>query len=389
MVKTPAFMICILSVGVIISIIRGASAADQANTYFLADVQANAIDVFSGLSTQIKTVLTNSSSSSYYSPVNSTTFSSIDSIIQDFQDGYNTYVNDYQTYVTNVIRIGMNCLGAIPFVFFVLMPIYASKDNCRRIWPWCTTCIYFVFAVVFSLLGVVFLVLAVGFQTSNGEVQRQYSREPGVFQWYAKPYCQDQDAFSGMVDGFGTSEQQYAADFCLALTQNCSAGSTYNAGTPEINFVCNGLTAANYATVCTSYATAATVVGAMVVKTGSPACTTCTFSSCSTQCATARQRSSASSTMSLFAASLGFNRAATIATPLLDCNYILDLGANAVRRGCPQLRDSSYMVGFGCFGAGLLFAIGIIVLFRGQKVFYKLRSPDENNDPAEMEANKV
>ncbi|CUG07335.1 membrane-associated protein, putative [Bodo saltans] len=391
MVKTPAFIICIASVGVIISIIRGASAADQGNSYLVADVQEKAIDVISGLSDQIKTVLTNTSSnpSSYYSPVNDSTFSSVDNIIEKFQDGYNTYVNDYQTYVTNAIRIGMNCLGAVPFVFFILLPIYASKDDCRRIWPWCTTCIYFVFAVVFSLLGVVFLFLAVAFQTSNGEIQRQYAREPGVFQWYVKPYCQDQSAFSDMITGFNTAEQQYASSFCQALTQNCSSGAAYDSTTPDINFVCDGLTSTNYASVCTSFATATSVLGAMVVKTGSPACTSCTFSTCSTQCATDSERSSATTTMYLFAATAGFNRAGSIASPLNDCNYLLDIGANAVSRGCPQLRDSSYLVGFGCFAAGILFSAGIVVLFRGQKVFYKLRSSDDNNDPAEMEPNKV
>lgn len=373
-VKTPAFIVCILSVGVIIAIIRGASEADKANSYLLEDVKKSTISTLSGLSDQVKTALTNTTSGTYYSPVDSSTFKSVDDIIQKFQDGYNKYVDDYETYVTNAIRIGMNCLGAVPFAFFLLLPIYASRDNCRRIWPWCTTCIYFVFAIVFSLLGVVFLVLAVGFQTSNGEINRQYAREPGVFQWYAKPYCQAEDAFSSMIEGFATAEQQYAADFCQALTQNCSSGTTYNSGTPEINFVCDGLTSSNYASVCTSYSTAAAVLGGMVVKTGSPACTSCTFSTCSTDCATSEQQSSATTTMYLFAATLGFNSAGSIASPLKDCDYILDLGADSVKRGCPALRDSSYLVGFGCFGAAVLFSVGIVVLFKGQKVFYKKRS---------------
>lgn len=376
-VKCPAFVLCILSLGVIITIVRGASEAESANAYLLEDVQKNTIDTFDAISDQLRVLLSNYSMSppAYYAPVTSDTFDSISSMTGYFQDGYDTHVNDYQKYVTNAIRIGMNCLGVIPFVFFILLPIYASKNKCRRFWPCCTTCVYFFFAIVFSLLGVLFLLLAVAFDTSSGEVSRQFARKPGVFQWYVKPYCVQQAFFDSMVDGFATSEVDYASSFCEALTKNCSSSTTYDSNNPDDNFVCT-VTSVNFASVCTSYTAALSVLNNMVAKTGSPACTSCSFASCSSSCSTATQRQTAKESMYLYVASRAFYQAQEAASDLLDCDYLLDLGALSVNRGCPALRMSFFLIGFGCFFAGLLFSIGIIILFRGQKVFYKLLDPN-------------
>jgi ABC-type sugar transport system permease subunit len=404
-VKCPAFFLCILSVGVIVVIVRGASEADKANSYLLEDIQGISIDTFKKLNIQVQTALTNTSNTSttvaYYAPATASTFQPMTDMVRYYQDGYNNYVSNYESIVTNVIRIGMNCLGAIPFVFFILLPIYASKNNCRHFWPSCTTCIYFLFAIVFSLLGVIFLAMAVGFATGCGEVERQTLREPGIFQWYVKPYCESQQFFNSMVAGFDTSEASYASKFCEALTANCSSTTTYNSASPNDNFYCT-VTSANYNTVCTNFASAKAVVDQMKVKTGSPACTSCMFSACETTCNTVAQRGTAKRTMYLYAATRGYSSAANITLPLKGCNYLLDIGADTVTRGCPALRDASWMIGFGCFFAGLLFSVGIIVLFRGQKVFYKLLEQDKmvgggivadsSDDEREMEhqpANRV
>ncbi|KAH9597280.1 hypothetical protein LSM04_007998 [Trypanosoma melophagium] len=72
-----------------------------------------------------------------------------------------------------------------------LMILLACCRCCVPCLPLSLSCVYWIFGVVYSLLGVVVILVAYLASVGCGEVQLQYQRQPGVFQWYLVPFCNE------------------------------------------------------------------------------------------------------------------------------------------------------------------------------------------------------
>jgi hypothetical protein len=250
---------------------------------------------------------------------------------------------------------------------------------------------YFFLGMAFAALGAVFLVLAVGLATGCGEVQRQLDRLPGVAQWYAIPYCENLSHFDNLYTTLTSEEEGDAKNVCFNLLSYCSTTSTYSNSDPNMYFYCP-FTSSNYATVCANYAAAKVVIQQVVAKTTSPVCggTACSYTSCGSDCTVSAVKTSAVTNLKLLTDSSKLASAAAIVAPFTDCNVIGNMAASSVSGACPYLRDGMWKIGFACFFSSILFAIGIIVLFRGQKVFFKptsTRAPlDDDSNPSHAPA---
>lgn len=379
-VKVPAFLFCILSVGVIIVVIRGASESEKAASALRTDLETMTVDPLSVQLQKLTVFIENAG-------VSVSELQPVSAVVTKFKDYLRMYDDDYESYITNGIRIGMNVLGVMPFVFTLLMPCYASFDRCRQFWPWCTSCIYFFWGVVFSALGGLFLFMAVILSTGCGEIKRQDLRMPGIMQWYVKPFCENLNQFGPMVDTFTSFETQRAQSFCSTVGTYCNNGVALAVNDA---FDCTAAFDADPASFCVTYAASVTATASIALKSSSTWCAAGTkyLEVTSTTCPNMPSADLDAITTSITQQSQAQNlrRAVNETTKstqdLTDCNYLLDLGCGAVRRGCPYLRNAGWMIGFGCFFASVLFTGGIFVMFRGQKVFYKSKSaanaPDDD-----------
>ncbi|RNC52009.1 hypothetical protein TcCL_ESM10817, partial [Trypanosoma cruzi] len=89
----------------------------------------------------------------------------------------------------------------------------------------CTTylfsCVYWLFGVVFALLAVVVTVLAYLSWAACGEVELQQRRQPGVFQWYLVPYCEQTFDFADINREADDAERRFSKEACKNLLKSC------------------------------------------------------------------------------------------------------------------------------------------------------------------------
>lgn len=373
-VKVPSFLVCIAAVGVLITIVRGASECQTAASLIREGVESKLIDTLASISTLAKTAVTQSSGG-YVSPVTDATFEPIDSVVSTLKGNLKTYDNDYSTYITDTIRIGMNILGVVPFVCLLLLPLYASRDRCLRFWPSASSVFYFLLGMVFAALGLIFLFSAVALATGCGELERQTQRSPGIFQWYVKPWCTAQHQFDSLDTSLSSAADQYAVDFCTAASSYCDSSTTYISGS-SVRYVCS-FTSASASTLCATYDLATSQLNQMSVKSGASTCSgsDCSFSVCASSCTDSTFRANVASAYEKYTNSQKISSSHTIISPVLDCNYLADLGVSTVFGACPSLRNGFWMLGFGSWVGSLLFIVGIVLMMRGQKVFYKQKAP--------------
>ncbi|PBJ75535.1 hypothetical protein BCY84_11116 [Trypanosoma cruzi cruzi] len=119
------------------------------------------------------------------------------------------------------IPIVSYCVGGVGVVLMLLVVLLAC---CRCGIP-CTTyllsCVYWLFGVVFALLAVVVTVLAYLSWAACGEVELQQQRQPGVFQWYLVPYCEQKFDFADINREADDAERQFSKDACKNLLKSC------------------------------------------------------------------------------------------------------------------------------------------------------------------------
>jgi hypothetical protein len=246
--------------------------------------------------------------------------------------------------------------------------------NIRSCLPATTTCVTFLFIIVFSLLAVVFTVLAFGFTILCGEIDRQHAREPGVIQWFAVPYCVNatQDIFTKLNDTVGDGEKTNAAEFCRQISKFCDPNPVYDAlNAPTIVFICN-VTNTTAASKCPTFQTAYDLMLNSVAKTGSNACSgnpSCNMTSCGTECDITEVRYGFGNATKILHFALQAVQAYEIVAPLLDCNTIVD-HVLAAFDACHKARDGMTEVGWAFIVSDMLFISTIFILFRGQKVFF-------------------
>ncbi|PWV19033.1 hypothetical protein C3747_11g522 [Trypanosoma cruzi] len=257
------------------------------------------------------------------------------------------------------------CVGGVGVVLMLLVVFLAC---CRCGIP-CTTylfsCVYWLFGVVFALLAVVVTVLAYLSWAACGEVELQQRRQPGVFQWYLVPYCEQTFDFADINREADDAERRFSKEACKNLLKSCDNNT--------ISFkplLCgNDITSEDQ---CPNFGTMASVLSATRIKAFTMACPvageSCTLFECAANCTNTDVKAVASGILQLAAQASNASIALSYARPLLDCNFVVDklLGAMS---DCNELKAGTLMLGTGFFVGGLMFGLAIYIMFRGSCIW--------------------
>ncbi|EKF28088.1 hypothetical protein MOQ_008175, partial [Trypanosoma cruzi marinkellei] len=257
------------------------------------------------------------------------------------------------------------CVGGVGVVLMLFVVMLAC---CRCGIP-CTTylcsCVYWLFGVVFALLAVVVTALTYLSWTACGEVELQQQRQPGVFQWYLVPYCEQKFDFADINREVNDAEQRFSKEACKKLLKSCD-------NVPGLlkPLLCgNGITSEDQ---CPKFDTMASVLSATRVKAETMMCPvageSCTLFECAANCTDTDVRAVASGILQLAAQASNASIALSYARPLLDCNFVVDklLGAMS---DCNELKTGTLMLGTGFFVGGLMFGLAIYIMFRGSCIW--------------------
>ncbi|ORC88784.1 uncharacterized protein TM35_000152150 [Trypanosoma theileri] len=291
-----------------------------------------------------------------------TTFSDVSDKVTDFLTTLKDNMNKYAGWVPIVSY----CIGAVGVVLMFLMILLACCRCCVPCLPMGLSCVYWIFGIVYSLLGVAAILVAYAATVGCGEIQLQYKREPGILQWYAVPYCESMFNFSSVNAEVRKTETTYAQQACTSLLEVCD-----NTLLPLPRpFTCgNNITSADQ---CPNMGTMAAVLESSTVKASTMACpvptASCSLTECAANCTNPTVKSGAAQLLSVAAQARNASIAVSYATPLLECNFVVDqlLGAAG---SCNDLKTGSLMLGVGFFVGGLMFGLAIYIMFRGSCVW--------------------
>ncbi|EPY40163.1 hypothetical protein AGDE_03765 [Angomonas deanei] len=229
-----------------------------------------------------------------------------------------------------------------------------------------------------------------------GEVGLQYKREPGLFQWYLVPYCENEFNFASTRANIESEVAKAADSACAELLKYCDAtDETYYYDDEEKRnriFMCGkGITASSDCKTIDDlleviYDTSVKPILTNTLCANQPPSEfmeECTLISCADYCVNydkpdiqAKTWAEDVAKAAQYAQNVSY--ALSIVTPLLQCNYIIDNVASAFQSltqsdengaQCANLQASSLMLACGFFVGALMYIMGIYVMHRGSWIW--------------------
>lgn len=393
----------LVACGVCVLLVYGVVLLTQSADKILHDAQYVTVAYFEDTRTNITSLLTNHLTDPPTSP--NVDLSAFDTVTNEVGDNVKKIRDDYFKYF-RIAEIVVCCVGGVGVVLMLCMLIFACC-RCNGCCPVAWSGFYFFFSIIFSLLAILFTVCIYAMYAACGEVTLQYKREPGIFQWYLVPWCEDEFDFTGLRTQVSNLEKSAAQDACSELLKYCDTVESYPNGNTDHIFICGkGLTSSS---TCTTLDTVVEVIKATYVKplltnalcanqTGMEYLEKCTVSSCSERCVDYTNPSLPARTYAnqiLTAANYAANvsTALSYVHPLLECNFIIDKIANTIEtpkydrsfttdrdqvQYCTAVRSASVMLGTGFFVGALMFILGIYIMHRGSWVWGKLREAESD-----------
>ncbi|ORC88783.1 uncharacterized protein TM35_000152140 [Trypanosoma theileri] len=291
-------------------------------------------------------------------------FANISNTVADYLTDIRDMISGYLKWVPIVSY----CIGGVGVVLMFLMIFLACCRCCVPCLPMGLSCVYWIFGVVYSLLGFAAILLAYVATVGCGEIELQYNREPGVLQWFLVPYCQETFDFSTINTAVRDAEKLLSEQSCNALLHLCD-----DSPSPLTRpLTCGkGITSPND---CPDIGTMAAVLEDTYVKAGTTACPDkdkpCSLIECAVNCTIEEVRTIASGLLSFATVASNASIAVSYARPLLECNFVVDRLLSAMD-SCNDLKIGSLMLGTGFFLGGLMFGLAIYIMFRGSCVWRK------------------
>ena len=335
---------------------------------------AGVADTLDDISTRTKRALSLPNGSFVISSINNGTFSPIDNISSSIRSA----AKSAQTLIepqSLTIRLAATLPILIPIIVIGLLVVFALC-SVRRCWPACCTCCYFFTAIAFTILAFIIILLATLTTALNGEVKRYKANEPGILLWYVLPQCNDlvnKTNITGLNQTFTADVTKRTLELCNALTSTCDPSTTFNAGTPNLLFVCNPAT---FSTTCTTIRGARRVIDGAVAKTGAFPCNggtvACNASACATNCDNTTLRNTLNSAIEGLTIAGAFEAAIEVVSPVLSCSYLINLLLGIFAGGLDAFQSSLWMLGMANFLTQIACIGAIFAAFRGQKRFYRM-----------------
>lgn len=387
--------------------------ADTANDT-LDEVRSGPLQYFNNTKNEIVTLLTDYSQDPPAAPAGFD-LSEFDKVVNEFDGKLVVVKNDYFKYF-KIARIVASCVGAVG-VALMLMIILFACCQCNGCCPVCFSVIYWVFAIIFALLAILFTVGLYASGAACGEVTLQYNREPGILQWYIVPWCESEFDFSGLRDEIEAEVQAQCVNACDQLLTYCDLNDAYVLTDPDRIFVCGNRLSSS--AQCTTLDFVADTVLKSYAKpmlsnllcsntTGWTYQQNCTVTECQTRCEDIPTLALYARTWSgdiVNAANYALNvsTALSYVMPMMDCNFIIDRVASAIETEesvegfalskssnvahCSNLHAGMIMTGTGFFVGALMFLMGIYILHAGSWMWGSKPS-DEKADAESEESHK-
>ncbi|KAG5481190.1 hypothetical protein CUR178_06422 [Leishmania enriettii] len=379
----------LVACGVCVLLIFGAVLLGQTAAKILNDAENRTISYLNGTRANVTMLLTNyNTDPPTPPPVN---LSAFDTVITEVTRNVDTIRDNYLKYFRTV-EIVVSCVGGVGFFLTLCMLIFAFC-RCTGCCPCVWSCIYFVLALVYALLAVLFTISIYVLFAACGEVNLQYKRVPGVFQWYLVPWCEQQFSFESLRADVQAQEQAISRRACEELLKYCDNIVEYPFFHPEHIFVCgNGITDKNQcntldevvSVVLSTYLKPILTEVVCFQKKGVEPMGKCSLMDCATWCVNynlsdLRAKDTAAAIMSATYYAANASTALSYVWPLLECGFLVDKFASTIEmprysggftpsdavHSCSALCTSSVMLGTSFFVGSLMLILGVYIMHRG------------------------
>lgn len=308
--------------------------------------------------------------------------SSFDSLEQKFVEDLKRITDVFPLIVMTVVP----CVLASVLVLLTVLALFSTarcwnRVACVVVW------VYYILALLLCILTVVsgaFVILTNGL---CGEVNLQFSRDPGIFQWYVVPLVEEMASFSPIADDLQKSFEKAVTDGCTMLLSKCTPPTEQVTNKP---FVCGLSTCSSLSDLVTS------TQNAYVPVSNSPMfCSNslvnnykCTVSYCAEYCIDTMKVEAVQVLDSLDTA-LNASNALSYVTPYLTANYLVDLGVSVLQSpatssfayyshgkidNCVLLIRSSTILEVGFYVAAITLFFQAVVLMRIYRIFARHKS---------------
>lgn len=344
------------------------------------------LDYISGTRDQIMNLLTDYSQDPPVAP--SIDLSAFDKVDTTIREKIETFRNDSTPYY-DAVKITSYVLGSVGVALILLIVPFACCQ-CSGCCPVLFSVLYWLFAILYSVVAVALLLLMYFVQTGCGEVSLQYRREPGVVQWLLVPWCEKEFNFQSARTEVTAEMTKAAGKACDELLNYCDPSDNFNVAEPKKIFVCgNDLSSS---TQCTTIEFVTDVILNTYVKPimNNALCTNttgwsyredCTLAECASRCQNyenpdLQAKTWSQETLNVAKFAQNASSAVSLLTPMMDCNFILDTFMDSVESptksgssNCSMMQASAMMLGTGFFLGSLTFILGVYILHRGSDIW--------------------
>ncbi|RNE96923.1 uncharacterized protein Tco025E_09602 [Trypanosoma conorhini] len=150
-------------------------------------------------------------------PLDLTDFTTVHEKAMGFVDMARQYYFNY----LDKVSLATYCVSSVGLVLIALILPFACCHCCIPCFPLVLSCLYWVTAVLFAVLGATAGVLAYVATVGCGELELHYARQPGLAQWYAVPYCQRKFNFTNINGMIREKELELSKGACEQLLGVC------------------------------------------------------------------------------------------------------------------------------------------------------------------------
>ncbi len=389
--KAAAVVLLMLGFGALILSLNGTSTLNTSYTDFftqlkgiLAFIKTNSVGV--------RTLMTNNKTNTLVPPLTESFFTDINSKIIEFNTEINDAKSSADPYIENV-NLAALVIGVVPIVFLLITVICAVLDI-RTCVPCINLCCHCIFFIPYSILAFVFLLFGLFFGNVCGERDLFVADRtaPGLISLAAVPLCNANLPFETIKSQINAVILDNSLKACDTMQSYCTNASVaYSLTRPQAFFACGSLR--DPTTQCRDFASANTIIGSLSLLAGAPtACingttvlSSCSIALCGDYCTNPTiKNASSTTTNALHFASNGYLSYQLYILPLLDCAALYEVALRPLLV-CDPFLTSVFSIGGAFLGFTMFFLAGMVVIWRGQKRFFKLPSTPDDEEPHAQE----
>ena len=309
-------------------------------------------------------------------PLNATFLTNMRNAISNYKSGIQN-ANDVNRKLIDIIKSVSIVFSVVPGLSLLANAIFAAYDI-RRIYPLLNSLAHFALLVLYAFIASAVLLLGIVTGRICGERDAFLAGQPSIASHYLVPVCEESGSFAPVRLALAQAAATTSVTACSKLATHCdSASPAYNASAPMKRWYCPALT--NPAAQCQNETAVSNMFHGqnMVPLTGAPfSCNPsgpnpCNLRECQANCTVQADRDVANNVLVEEIKAMRIASAQRIFNlELGNCTALVRQAATYFA-SCGVIRTSVFYVGIGsCIFTGL-FVIGMVVIFRGQKRFFK------------------